>query len=73
MVASDAFLIYKNTMSLYEIDHPLGQEIELIQSALLAGMLDEDLGLPSHIKLNYQDPISSGDGIGRLIIADWET
>ena len=63
-------------MSIYESVHPLGQEVETIHNALLSGMLDDESimkAIPPHLKLNYQDPISSGDGVGVLRIADWES
>jgi hypothetical protein len=59
-------------MAFSEFEHPLGQEVEGIHSALLSGMLAGEVEIPEHIKLNYEDPIS-GNGIGTLRIADWKT
>jgi hypothetical protein len=56
----------------YESAHPLGQELEQIQGAVSAGMADTPDFLPSHIKLNYEDPITSGVGVGTLRVADWQ-
>ncbi|MBA2278865.1 hypothetical protein H0V99_00265 [Candidatus Saccharibacteria bacterium] len=60
-------------MSLFESVHPLGQEVETIQSALAAGLISDDLKLPEHLRIAYTDPLTSGDGVGVLRIADWQT
>ncbi len=55
-----------------DIPHPLNVDLDMLHASLLSGMLEEDLGMPPHLKVNFEDPLA-GNGVGTLRVADWLT
>lgn len=60
-------------MSLYELDHPLGQEIEKVHGAFVAGMADMPDLFADRIEVEFVDAMASGEGFSRLKMANWTT
>ncbi len=60
-------------MAIYESVHPVGQDMEKIQGALLLGLADSGRALPDNLALNYEDAFTSGLGVSTLRVANWAT
>jgi hypothetical protein len=60
-------------MAIYEMAHPLGQEIELVYGAISAGMLTSpDVRLPESLMVTVTDPFAHEDGVVAITVTDLE-
>jgi len=56
------------------MSHPFAAELEIISTALISGMADQEGIAPEHLKINFEDPLSEGSGgVATLRFADWKT
>ncbi|MDQ3064992.1 MAG: hypothetical protein M3Q36_01850 [bacterium] len=60
-------------MAVFELEHPLGQDLEALQGGLFIGFEDLRKKLPDEIAINYEDAMTSGVGVSTLRIANWAT
>lgn len=60
-------------MSLFETEHPLGQDLEKLHQALIAGMAENKDLLGNNVELRFYDALSNGNGVSILKLASWAT
>jgi hypothetical protein len=60
-------------MALYELEHPLGQDIEKLHQAFIAGLADNVDLFGEDKLLRFHDALSNESGISVLKMANWAT
>ncbi len=59
-------------MAVFENEHPFGQNMESVYSALYWGMTADKSTIPPHLRTNYVDLVS-GSGVARLRVVNLKT
>jgi len=63
---------YKKYMALFEVHHPLAQELQTIFTAAEDGLALSGM-LPEHTKIDYHDPLTTKSGAAVLFVISDET